>query len=44
MENLNNSSAKASDMVPEVYVGPISQTYSSQFFFLILEWISDISA
>ena len=24
MENLNSSSVKASDMVPEVYVGPIS--------------------
>ena len=43
MKKLNNSCIKASDMVPEVYVGPISQTYSSQFFFLILEWISDIS-
>ena len=30
-------------MVPEVYVGPISQNNISQFFFLILEWISDIS-
>ena len=43
MKNLNSSGVKASDMVPEVYVGPISQNYSSQFFFLILGWISDIS-
>ena len=25
MENLNSSSVKASDMVPDVYVGPISE-------------------
>ena len=43
MKNLNSSCVKASDMVPEVYVGPISQNYISQFFFLILEWINDIS-
>ena len=30
-------------MVPELYVGPIAQNYSWQLFFLILEWISDIS-
>ena len=24
MKNLNSSSVKASDMIPEVYVGPIS--------------------
>ena len=43
MKNLNSSCVKASDMLPEVYVGPISQNYISQFFFLILEWINDIS-
>ena len=37
MKNLNSSCVKASDMVPEVYVGPISQDYSWQFFFLVLE-------
>ena len=37
MKNLIGSWVRASDMVPEVYVGPISQNYSWQFFFLILE-------
>ena len=43
MKNLNSSRVKASDMVPEVYVGSISQNCYWQFFFLILEWISDKS-
>ena len=37
MKNLNSSCLNGSDMVPEVYVVPISQNYSLQFFFLILE-------
>ena len=37
MKNLNSSWVKASDMLPEVYVGPISQNYPWQLFFLILE-------
>ena len=42
MKNLNSFSVKASDMVPEVYVGPISQNCSWQFildniFSVILE-------
>ena len=37
MKNLNSLWFKDSNMVPELYVGLISQNYSWQFFFLILK-------
>ena len=36
MQNLDRSWVKASDMVPQLDVGPISPYYALQFFFLIL--------
>ena len=37
IKNLNSSCVNATNMVPEIDVRPISQNYSWQFFFLILE-------
>ena len=40
MKNLNSSSDKASDMVPELYVGPISANF---LFILTGYYSSDIT-